>query len=214
MSVSSEPRQRLVEAGLDLFSEFGYEAASTRSIADKAGVNISAIKYYFSGKEGLYEAVMEHVLGIIQPPMQPVRERVEAALARKKLPRREARELLLELLGVFARTCVGPPQFNRILLMMVRAQIDGSRGFELMYERVMSGMLGALSRLIATLRRADEADTECRLHAIMLIGQILIFRTGRRGTLRILGWKTYGEEEIAQLMEVVREDVERRFPLP
>lgn len=212
MSVSSDSRQRLIEAGLDLFSEAGFEGASTRAIAERAGTNISAIKYYFESKEGLYEAVMEHVLGIIQPPLQPVRERVEAALARKKLPRREARALLTELLEAFARTCIGPPHFNRILLMMVRAQIDGSKGFELMYERVMSGMLGAISRLVATLSRADEPETAHRLHAIMLIGQILVFRTARRGTLRILGWKAFGDDEIAEVMNVVREDLERRFP--
>lgn len=49
-------RQKLVQAALITFAEKGYEGASTREIADKAGANISSIRYYFGDKAGLYRA--------------------------------------------------------------------------------------------------------------------------------------------------------------
>jgi hypothetical protein len=49
-------RQKLVQAALVTFAEKGYEGASTREIADKAGANISSIRYYFGDKAGLYRA--------------------------------------------------------------------------------------------------------------------------------------------------------------
>ncbi len=49
-------QERLLEAALDIFGRDGYEAATTRAIAKKAGVNIAAIPYYYNGKEGLYRA--------------------------------------------------------------------------------------------------------------------------------------------------------------
>ena len=49
-------RSRLVQAALRLFAEKGYEAAGTREIAEAAGANISAIRYYFGDKAGLYRA--------------------------------------------------------------------------------------------------------------------------------------------------------------
>ena len=50
------PRQKLVLAALKLFAEKGFNGASTREIVDAAGANISAIRYYFGDKAGLYRA--------------------------------------------------------------------------------------------------------------------------------------------------------------
>lgn len=49
-------RERLLTEALRLFAEQGFAKTSTRAIAQAAGVNISAISYYFGDKEGLYRA--------------------------------------------------------------------------------------------------------------------------------------------------------------
>lgn len=54
-----EVRQKILDAGLELFAEKGFEAASIREIADKAGVTVPNIYYYFKDKEGLYNACLE-----------------------------------------------------------------------------------------------------------------------------------------------------------
>ncbi len=56
-------RSRLVLAALRLFAEKGYEAATTREISEAAGANISAIRYYFGDKAGLYRAAFTESLG-------------------------------------------------------------------------------------------------------------------------------------------------------
>jgi TetR/AcrR family transcriptional regulator len=51
-------RERILEAALHCFSELGFDGATTREIARRAGVNLGLIKYYFDGKERLWrEAV-------------------------------------------------------------------------------------------------------------------------------------------------------------
>ena len=50
-------RRRLLEAALQLFADKGYQKTSTREIADRAGVNLGSISYYFCDKPGLYRAV-------------------------------------------------------------------------------------------------------------------------------------------------------------
>ncbi len=51
-------RERILEAALTSFSELGFDGATTREIARRAGVNLGLIKYYFDGKERLWrEAV-------------------------------------------------------------------------------------------------------------------------------------------------------------
>ena len=43
-------------AALHVFAEKGFEGATTREICELAGANISAIRYYFGDKAGLYRA--------------------------------------------------------------------------------------------------------------------------------------------------------------
>jgi AcrR family transcriptional regulator len=52
----AEARQRLLLAGLQLFSAKGFAKTSTREIAQAAEVNIAAISYYFGDKAALYRA--------------------------------------------------------------------------------------------------------------------------------------------------------------
>jgi len=58
-----DARSRLVISALRLFAEKGFEAATTREICDAAGANISAIRYYFGDKAGLYRAVFNEPIG-------------------------------------------------------------------------------------------------------------------------------------------------------
>lgn len=53
-SDGQQARQRLLDEALRLFSEQGFAQTSTRAIAQAAGMNISAISYYFGDKQGLY----------------------------------------------------------------------------------------------------------------------------------------------------------------
>jgi AcrR family transcriptional regulator len=56
---SSQVRQRLVEAAIALAHERGFQAISVRQIANAAGVTPGMIAYYFGGKRGLYEAMID-----------------------------------------------------------------------------------------------------------------------------------------------------------
>jgi AcrR family transcriptional regulator len=58
-----DARSRLILAALRLFAEKGYERATTRDLSEMAGANISAIRYYFGDKAGLYRAAFTEPVG-------------------------------------------------------------------------------------------------------------------------------------------------------
>lgn len=62
-SDGAEARSRLLLAALRLFAAKGFAKTSTREIAQAAGVNLAAIKYYFGDKAGLYRVVFSEPLG-------------------------------------------------------------------------------------------------------------------------------------------------------
>lgn len=55
-------RRSLVLAAYQLIAEKGFEQLRTRDVAARAGVNISTLHYYFTSKEDLIPAVVDHLL--------------------------------------------------------------------------------------------------------------------------------------------------------
>jgi AcrR family transcriptional regulator len=53
---------RIIEAAIAAIEEYGFENATVRRIAAKAGVNIASINYYFRTKEQLLEKVIRLTL--------------------------------------------------------------------------------------------------------------------------------------------------------
>lgn len=54
-------RDRILQAALSVFAEYGFTGASTREIARRANVHQPAIAYYFSNKERLWKEAIDTV---------------------------------------------------------------------------------------------------------------------------------------------------------
>lgn len=71
---AAETKSRILEAALALFEEGGYEKATMRAIAERAGVAASNAYYYFRSKEELVQAFyarthQEHLL-LVEPALE------------------------------------------------------------------------------------------------------------------------------------------------
>ncbi len=59
--VPASTKARILEAAEQVFATKGFEGASTREIASRAGVNISSLHYHWESKETLYFAVFQNI---------------------------------------------------------------------------------------------------------------------------------------------------------
>jgi len=57
-------RDRILNVAQELFAELGYSAASTRAIAQAAGVNLAQLHYHFGAKRDLFKAA--YLRGAVQ----------------------------------------------------------------------------------------------------------------------------------------------------
>ncbi len=60
-----EARERIVSAAVEAFAEKGFEAASTRDIADRAGTDQGLLTYHFPSKDQLWRAAADQLFGIL-----------------------------------------------------------------------------------------------------------------------------------------------------
>lgn len=54
-----DKKTHILDVAEKIFSELGFDGASTRMISGEAGVNMAMLNYYFGSKEGLFLAVFE-----------------------------------------------------------------------------------------------------------------------------------------------------------
>lgn len=59
MSTIIDTKQKIIDASISLFNSKGYDGTSVREISKKAKVNVSNISYYFEGKAGLLEFLLQ-----------------------------------------------------------------------------------------------------------------------------------------------------------
>jgi AcrR family transcriptional regulator len=53
----SDTKEKILQAADELFGRLGYDAATTREIAERCQVNKALIHYHFKNKEGLLASV-------------------------------------------------------------------------------------------------------------------------------------------------------------
>ncbi len=70
-SKSEVTRAKLIDAGIRLFSEQGYEATSTRQVQEAAGVQRNLITYHFGSKEAFWKACMSELFGHMTRLLRP-----------------------------------------------------------------------------------------------------------------------------------------------
>jgi AcrR family transcriptional regulator len=67
-----DKKDHILDVAEKVFSELGYDGASTRMISGEAGVNMAMLNYYFGSKEGLYLAVFERKISAFRTLLQNI----------------------------------------------------------------------------------------------------------------------------------------------
>jgi TetR/AcrR family transcriptional regulator len=109
-------RAQLLEAALNLFSEKGFDGATTREIAARAGVTEAIIFRHFPTKQALYQAVLESEFG--RPDFQKWLGQV-----RECLDRNDDRGLFRTIAGAIIESYRSDPRMERVMLF---AALEGN----------------------------------------------------------------------------------------
>ncbi|MGN0908526.1 MAG: TetR family transcriptional regulator [Succinivibrio sp.] len=124
-----ETRKQLVRAAIELFGEHGFEATSTRAIAQRAGCNLGLISFHFGSKQNLYEEVREEVRREMESGSRKLSRRLEqidtGGMDKEQLSHAasECVEMLVETLSAHA----GDDSYFMMLRRCLQAGDDASK---------------------------------------------------------------------------------------
>ncbi|HEY4324533.1 MAG TPA: TetR/AcrR family transcriptional regulator [Mucilaginibacter sp.] len=67
-----DKKDHILDVAEKVFSDLGFDGASTRMISGEAGVNMAMLNYYFGSKEGLFLAIFERKISSFQTLLQNI----------------------------------------------------------------------------------------------------------------------------------------------
>jgi TetR/AcrR family transcriptional regulator, regulator of cefoperazone and chloramphenicol sensitivity len=181
-------RARIIAAALRAFGECGYDRASTRRIAERAGVNAAAIQYYFGGKQGLHSACSRHVIeGVASILALPLARARDARTAKPAAALGALCELLAAVVDGLA--VAGSENWNR----------------NVAYFTTDGGLFDATVQLVAAATRHSPDAKLTRLRACTLLGYVSSLYENRVHTLAMMGWSHFDEHALVLIKSVVCE---------
>ena len=109
MKNSRDTQLEILQASQELFFEKGYEKATTREIAERAGISNAAVYHYFQNKE---EILFEICVYAADDLMGNMRQAISRNASSQAPVREQVKDIMLE----YARTYLKNISFNKILL--------------------------------------------------------------------------------------------------
>lgn len=168
-----DPRERILLAAEHVFLEQGFELATVREITLRAGVNVSAINYYFGSKDELLAAVLDRV-------MQPYTEARVTALVAAEAAAQPDPPALAEIVEALVRPMVelsrdpdGARPLTRLIQQIRARPSEGTQRF--FVSRVDPAVFQFITAFQRTLPHLGRADIFWRYNfAIGAVMQVLI----------------------------------------
>jgi TetR/AcrR family transcriptional regulator, regulator of cefoperazone and chloramphenicol sensitivity len=201
-----ETRLRIIEAAIDLFGEYGFDGASTRDIAARAGVNAPALQYYFENKQGVYRACAEHIADSAWESLVPVVNHARHVLDANA----KADALIDAFIGIQEaiadRIFMTPCQPHR-RLFFAREQVgsEPAVGAEILHQRVRQPLNSVATELIARITGGALDDPVTLIRTFSLYGQVMPFHMVPRSTLALLRWEQIDEEKSGLIKATLRD---------
>ena len=189
----SSTKGRILAAAEEVFAAKGFQGASTREIASRAGVNISSLHYHWESKETLYFTVFRNIFDQI---VALLRDTLAPLIARQV--RREA-AIDVTMRGLFDFFADNP---NVPKLLMRR--IVENEEFDVGIERdVLLPAWGVFSEWLGRYVRRPVSDEDSRLFMLSVHSVMLVYLLDSRSYCTLLG----GTVRSGPLRDRVREHV-------
>ncbi|MBU1139121.1 MAG: TetR/AcrR family transcriptional regulator [Proteobacteria bacterium] len=205
---STKTRQALIDATGQLAAEKGFNAISTRAIAQLADENIGSIHYHFGGKEKLFEAV---ILSVATRWLENSPEDVlaECDLTTPSGQAEAIRRLVTREISLLFDKEV-PSWHNRVIFQVMKYPNSLQNTFNAIVTDPESELLCRLFKTIDP----DMDDETAELHFLLLLTPLISHADYQDIILKKLGQSEYSPQYLQRLVDTCVTQTLLFFNLP
>ena len=169
-------REAILAAAGELFAAQGFSATTIKEIAGKAKVNSALLYYYFEDKEGLYRAVLAHLMGSVS-------QAIGGSMAEAPSPEEGVRRFVLTQSDRFTAN----RSFAKLLL---RELMDhGAVRLEVPISTVIGNAFRPLAAQIVAGQEAGvfRRDLDVRFAVLSIVAQVAYFTLAQPLVAQLMG---------------------------
>lgn len=193
------PKQRILDAAVQVFGRRGFKAATVREICRTARVNLAALNYYFGNKEELYRTV---VTDLLERAIE--RYPADMGLASETDPARRLKHFIRALLHRLLAPggLCGYQSQSRLL---AREMADPSPVLDTLVENHIRPQAAILGRILSDLIGPDVERKRIMHCAFSIIGQCFYYGYAWPITTRLFPMDLADSDTIEALSDHIAE---------
>lgn len=193
---------RIIMVALSEFGDKPFSLVSVSDITNKAKCNVSAVSYYFGGKNELYFELINQVIDYLRTIEQPFWDRFIAL--RDKPSASEAREILRDYFTwrMQATQMSGHAQ-KSIFSLIAREEIHEGKFFGLIYERFMREHNCFLAGAIEMASEGCLEGDEAKIAAMAFVSQIIRFTASKEYLRLNMNWDSLDDAKIKKICDTL-----------
>ncbi|MCG8550222.1 MAG: CerR family C-terminal domain-containing protein [Desulfobacterales bacterium] len=203
---NSSRARSLIEAGMDLFGEYGLKGTTTRMLSHHSGANPAAIPYYFGSKQGLYIATINHIVDSILSMTSPFLDTVEKRLE-QGLNKKEALEQYQNVMEGFCTLFIEENGVERWTNMILREHVAPTEAYDIFYDRYYGRKQKIMRRLVGLILDEDAGSDAVMIKVHAVFGQALGFLTAREPLRRGLKGKKLRKTHHEEMKRTIRHNI-------
>ncbi len=198
-------RDSLLEAGRRLFTEKGYQAVSTRELAESAGVNLGAIQYHFGSKAKLFVETIYSLMK--ESDYTDFRAVIERGVSTDRAPSLRLADFIFAFLEFLLR-CEGPQPCRMMFREVLSDTSNDAELREALVSSFVHDFIQPVDNILLSIVRAISPslhERELGMAAQSVIGQCAFFLTHRPFAERLRGYDValspYFEETASHIVQ-------------
>ncbi len=192
----------LLFASLEEFGEKPPSLVSVSDITRRAKCNVSAVSYYFGGKDGLYKELVDQIIAYIRQMEMPFWERFE--FLKKSPSPNGARDILedyflwrLKLDNLTNRV------LKNVISIIAREEVYNGDLYKSIYEGFMKTHHLFMSRSLEIASNGKLKGDDAKIAAMALSGQITRFMASQEYLQMNMRWEHFGEKEARKICDTL-----------
>ncbi|HEV2598455.1 TetR/AcrR family transcriptional regulator [Sphingopyxis sp.] len=174
----ADTRARVLETALCAFGAEGFDSVTTRKIADRAGVSLPALSYYFGTKEALYLACARTIVSEYQEALGAAAASARSSLHGKQ-DRAHSATALSELMAELARFLLSTGDAARRAPFVARELASPGPAFDILAAELWRPGIDLAANLITRASGGTLQGNEARIRATMMIASLTGLASGR-----------------------------------
>lgn len=215
-SKGAQAREKMRQAALVVFGEYGFDGATTRMLATQANMNLGAIPYYFGSKEDLYAQAADYLACFIHERQADRLQQLESN-AQTTSDKVALCDLVVAFLVGQAQIVLTENIPTSWMHFLLKALSDKGQAFECLNRRVIEPAQSVLTTIVGRIIGRNHDDPVTRTVAFLGIHQALYIRLADSMLMQRMGWDEITPERIDTLLQTIGEAIRAQllhFPEP